>query len=330
MSALRELNFRLLCWPVAALLAAGSAAGAPAPRTIPWTAERPPTVSAVPPRLAAPCTPAALRARIELQGATGSLVGGVDLVNVGARACSLTGRPQLAFTGPAARTTPWRVTHLARSPAPIEVLEDPISSLRAVRPGKAARIFLAWSNWCGPGAQPTGSPGRRPDALRLTLPGGGRIALPLAHAPRCDAPGAPSLLSAGPYAPALRTLPQSSRLPLQAEIVAPRPVRVKPGLRALAARPGVPLHYAVALTNTGRRAFRFHSCPVYQEQLVPAPARAYVLNCKPVGELRPGATAVFEMRVPVPANAPPQAGLSWELAPKTYEPPFATAAVAIR
>jgi hypothetical protein len=53
-----------------------------------------------------------------------------------------------------------------------------------------------------------------------------------------------------------------------------------------------------------------------------------VLNCRPVGQLAPGATALFQMVEPIPKGA--QLGnnsLTWELAPKTYQAPFAPAAV---
>jgi hypothetical protein len=224
------------------------------------------------------------------------------------------------------------VRRLARSPEPLDVLADPRGSLRALGRGKTATASLFWSNWCGPGARPTGDHGRIPAAILLRLPGGTTLALALTQAPRCDAPQAPSILAVAPFTPAVRTMPPSSRLPLRAAIAGPRPVTVKAGLRGFRVPRGALLRYQLALTNPSRRSFRFGaSCPVYVEQLVPSvPARAYILNCRPAGAIAAGATALFEVLLPVPAGARLGSnGLSIELAPRTYEPPFATAAVYI-
>ncbi len=136
----------------------------------------------------------------------------------------------------------------------------------------------------------------------------------------------------GQRTPALRRLPESSRLPLRAAIVGRRPVRVKPGLRAFRVHRGELLHYLVALTNTGRSAFRFApaSCPVYIEQLEPAAPQVYVLNCRPAPTIAPRATVLFAMQIRVPDTAPTRvASLTWELAPRTYVAPFATAALSV-
>jgi Protein of unknown function (DUF4232) len=312
----------------AVVVAVGGAWAAP-PRVVPWLGQRPVKASAHPP-LASPCRGSALRARVFLQGATGSLVGGINLLNAGSAPCSLLGWPTVSFTGAAASTTPVQVKELPRSPAPLNVLADPPGSLRALAPGKAASVSLWWENWCGPASVPTGSPGTSPDGLKLTLAGGTSVVVPLAQAPRCDAPQSPSLLSVGPFAPTERHLPESSRLPLRAAIVGVRPVRVKPGLRAFRVHRGELFRYEVAVTNTGRRAFRFagSNCPVYIEQVVPGPRRVYVLNCRPAGTFAAGATVLFAMHLRIPAGAPlANTGLTWELAPRTSQAPFASAAL---
>ena len=286
---------------------------------IPWVDQRPVKATAHPP-LAPPCSARNLRAHLFLQGATGSLVGGVDLTNAGSSSCALVGRPHVSFTGAAAATERWRVRRSARSPEPLEVLVDPPGSLRALVPGKSAGLTLYWSNWCGQG----------PSGLRIRLPNGSSLVVPLRQAPRCDAPQDPSLLSVAPFTPTARTLPPSSRLPLAAAIVGPRPVLVKPGLRAFRVRRGALLSFRVALTNGGKTVFRFarSSCPVFVEELWPTAPQPYVLNCRPVPPIAPHGTVLFEMRIPVPAGA--RVGntlLTWELAPKTYEAPSASAAV---
>ena len=313
---------------VALVLAAAASASA-APAVVPWTSTRPAKAAANPP-LAPPCRAEHLRAQLLLQGATGSLVGGVDLLNAGAGPCSLLGRPTVAFTGPAAAVEPVQVERVAASPTPLDVLADPPGSLRALQPGKSAEVSLFWSNWCGPGAAPTGASGTPPEALALGLASGTTVDIPLTRAPRCDDPQSPSTLSVGPFTPAPRQLPRGSRLPLRVAIVGTRPVQVKPGLRAFRVRPGELFRYEVAVTNTSTTTFRFapSSCPAYIEQLAPAPPQAYVLNCRPVGTIEPGATVRFAMQLRIPAGT--RAGnqsLTFQLAPKTFAAPFAPAAL---
>ena len=314
-----------------AVLWPGVAAAAGQRPVVPWSSTRPVKASASP-SLAPPCRAHDLHAHLFLQGATGSLVGGVNLLNAGPRPCSLLGWPTVSFRGSAARAEKWRVKKLAASPAPPDVLADPPGSLRALQPGKSAGVSVFWSNWCGPGATPTGTQSAPPDAIVLGLAGGTRIALPVVHAPRCDAPPDPSLVSVGPFAPTPRHLPQSSRLPLRPTIVGSRPVRVKPGLRAFRVHRGERFRFEVALTNTAKRTFRFarSSCPSYLEQVGGRPAQAYVLNCRPVGAIAPHATVRFEMQATIPVSVPVGANsLTWELAPKTYEAPFAPAVLSV-
>src|SRR6266542_601106 len=306
--------------------AAAAQAAAVAPPVIPWLDQRPHRASAHPP-LAPSCLAGRLRAHLFLQGATGSLVGGVELTNAGRASCSLLGWPQLSFTG-AAASTRWQIKRLARSPQPREVIADPPGSLRALAPGKTASVSLFWSNWCEAGNLGGGNLSTPPKGLRIGFASRTSLVVPLAHAPRCDAPQAPSILSVAPFTPAARTLGPSSRLPLRVTIVGPRPVRVKPGLRAFRVRRGELLHYRVALTNTGRTPFRFArtSCPIYIEQMLPAAAQPYVLNCRPITEIAPQRSVLFQMQIPIPASTRlGNNSLTWELAPKTYEAPFAPA-----
>jgi hypothetical protein len=309
-------------------LAVAPAAAASRP-VVPWLDERPVKASAHP-ELAPSCRASDLHAHLFLQGATGSLVGGVELTNAGTTACSLLGRPGVAFTGAAAAASHWRVRTIARSPEPPDLLADPPGSLRALQPGKSASVSLFWSNWCGPGSEPAGASGTPPAGLELRLASGTGLVVPLARAPRCDAPQHPSTLSVAPFTPTARSLPTSSRLPLQVAILGPRPVTVKPGLRAFRVRRGTVLRYTVSVTNTGDHPFRFAraSCPVYVESLPPGLPEAYVLNCRPVSAIAAHATALFAMRIRIPARARiGNNSLTWELAPKTYLAPFAPAAV---
>ena len=314
---------------IAALLALACSSAAAAPRpVVPWIDVHPVKASAHPP-LAPPCRAGDLHAHLFLQGATGSLVGGVDLLNAGARACSLLGWPTVSFTGPPTGAR-WTVKRLAAPLAPPDELADPPGSLRALQPGKSATVSLWWSNWCDATSTPAGGPGKFPQALELGLASGTAVVVPVAGAPRCDAPQDPSLVSIGPFEPTERHLPASSRLPLRAAILGERQVEVKPGLRAIAVTRGERFHYEVAVTNTGARPFRFAatSCPEYEQQLEGGRPQVYVLNCRPVGTIAPHATVVFAMEISIPATA--RAGnnsLTWELAPRTYDPPFTPVAL---
>jgi hypothetical protein len=320
---------RRSAWIGLVLLVCCASASAAPPGVIPWQDVHPVKASANPP-VAPPCQAHDLEAHLFLQGATGSLVGGVNLVNAGSSSCSLVGWPTLTFAGHAASVEKWQVKKLAASPSPPEAIADPPGSLRALQPGKTAGVAIFWSNWCGPGSTATGAGGDPPAAMVIGLGSGTSLAVPVAHAPRCDAPRDPSTVSIGPFTPAPRHLPESSRLPLRATIIGVRTVAVKPGLRAFLVHRGELFHYQVALTNTGATTFRFDStsCPSYIEQIAPAPEQVYVLNCRPVGVIAAGETVDFAMHVVVPQTA--RAGnnsLTWELAPRTYEPPFTPAAL---
>ncbi len=75
--------------------------------------------------------------------------------------------------------------------------------------------------------------------------------------------------------------------------------------------------------------FAGSSCPVYIEQIEAGPEQVYVLNCRPADTIAAGATVVFAMQLRILATAPTENSLTWELAPKTYQPPFTGAAVSI-
>jgi len=282
---------------------------------IPWLPQRPVIAVAHPP-LAPACRAGALHAHLNLQGATGNLIGGIDLLNAGAKPCSLVGAPRVSFAG---TTVHWRLKRIAVQ-QPVDVLADPPGSLRALAPGKSASIELFWSNWCGPA----------PKGFVIGLGHGTELLVPAVRTPRCDAPAYPSVLSVAPFTPTERHLPASSRLPLAVAAVVPKPVRVKPGVRAFRVRRGTLFRYEVAVTNTGTAPFRFagSSCPVYIEQLNATAARPYVLNCRPAGAIAPHATVLFQMQIAIPAST--RLGLSnvtWELAPRTYDAPFTPADV---
>jgi hypothetical protein len=275
----------------------------------------PPTVVESP--IASPCRAADLHAELRVQGALGNLIGGVFVRNVGRAACSLSGRPSARFEGGPAAETDLRLTPVAADPIDTSLIYDRASSLRALGRGRLAVVPVLWSNWGPPDVIQT-SIGRPPARLVLALPAGGELSPPVDRAPRCDAPQAPSRLAIKPFARSGRQAPPSSQLPLKAVIIGKSPKQQSPSLRA---RAGEALKYQVTLTNVSRRPFRFRNCPIYLQDL-DGRSQRYVLNCRPVGPLRPRQTVRFNMVLRVPRTARPgRTGLFWLLGPQTYLPP---------
>ena len=172
-----------------------------------------------------------------------------------------------------------------------------------MRPGAAATVTFVWSNWCGP------NPGRV--GLRVTLPGRGSLVpavqagTPRGLAARCDAPGAPSTLSRGPFGPELPEPPPSPLEGLTATIGLP-PTAVA----------GQPLRYTVTLTNPTDRPISLRDCPNYQQAVLlrnhGKAAERHLLNCAPVGAIGPGQRVGFAMVLDLPAGLRPGAGvLTW-------------------
>jgi hypothetical protein len=94
-----------------------------------------------------------LRATAELQGATGSQLGGVTVSNRGTLACGLAAKPSISFS--------WRERQLSvkTTPFPSGWLRrmNPHWSqvIRVLAPRARAQVILQWFNWCG--ATPWGS-----------------------------------------------------------------------------------------------------------------------------------------------------------------------------
>jgi hypothetical protein len=109
---------------------------------------------------APPCHASQLRPTFFLQGATGSLRGGVAVRNLSPTTCSLVGLPRVGLVGGGARRGRW-VTYRLRACSECYV-GPPVSSLRH---GKRALMAFAWSNWCW----------ARPDELVVDLPHRGGV-----------------------------------------------------------------------------------------------------------------------------------------------------------
>src|SRR5918911_1619660 len=137
---------RLLLAAVAALVAAVSASAREQERSaIPWLPTRPPR--AAEPPLAPRCEGPGLRARLQVQGALGNLIGGVVVRNAGHAPCSLRGRPAARFDGGPAAETRVRLVAAPADPPDESLIYDRPSSLRALGPGRSAFVPIAWGNW---------------------------------------------------------------------------------------------------------------------------------------------------------------------------------------
>jgi hypothetical protein len=265
---------------------------------VPWIAAppRPPAPArpaAVPPGTPA-CTAERLHATAGWEGATGSLAGWVRLTSPDrAPRCRLRGYPTIQLLDQHHRALPTRTGRYGRSQV-TGVL---------VWPGTAATVTFVWRNWCGP------NPGRL--GLRVTLPGRGSLVpavaagTPRELTARCDAPGAPSTLSRGPFAPQLPEPPSSPLQGLTATIALP-PTAVA----------GRPLRYTVTLTNPTQRPVSLRDCPNYKQAVLLGDdgkaVERHLLNCAPVGAIGPGQRATFAMVLQLPAGLRPGGGvLSW-------------------
>jgi hypothetical protein len=302
---------------------------------VPWLPTKPQLGAANPP-LAPACAASQLAATLSLQGATGSLAGGITITNRSSQPCALVGRPKLSFAG---ATSKWRETRWhGGANIPFDPLAPPLGSLRALAPGRHVSVGIWWSNWCGAGSRPNGDSGQPPAAMVLAAPGGGQIRLhnglnPLLGAPACYA--SPSTLSTTRFTPFVPQGPPSSALPLKARIVSGPAIVLNGkhiGEPSLEARAGSWLSYTVVLTNPSRHTFTFgRTCPAYAEGIGAVQNQAYILNCHVVGSIGPGRSVRFAMRVRVPAHSElPLPALGWTLAPHSWNPPGALATVQIR
>lgn len=143
-----------------------------------------------------PCTAVDVLAESNLEGATGSLAGGIVVTNDGVAACILSGPP---------RSVELRsgddVLDIALTTYP-GLLADSLEAAPPIllEPGDKARSFINWTNWCA-GSLPSLE-------MQVVLPDGSDpmfVALESgsgpATTPRCDNPAAPSSLGVFAFAP---------------------------------------------------------------------------------------------------------------------------------
>jgi len=280
-------------------------------------------------RSAPPCRASQLRADgrgFTFQAAVAGATGSATLRNVSARACRLTGRPDVRFVGAPKSPAQRRIPLPAQQPD-FPQLVRPSSWLLSLLPGGSATLGIEWRNWCVPNARASGKlvP---PTAVRVTLARGrGSLDVPYNAVTACLHPGEPSTVGVRPFQPPLLA---PSR-PWTQEVLRAKVLTLTGGAGVLRARRGELLRYGVAISNEGDHTVRFDRCPIVEELLAPAGrADGHMLNCTAAHPLAPGATERFEMRIKVPANAPlgPN-GLFWELDPLGAQSPEAVARVIV-
>ena len=236
-----------------------------------------------------PCTASELRASVSLQGATGSMLGGLTLRNGTHHACVLA-RPRALV-----------LRDRGRRLALTQASEVPQLGVRRLRldPGRAATLELQLWNACDEHSR----------ARLWVVVAGGAVGLGIGAEGRCDSPAQPpsyrlgAMQSAGP-----------SRL-----TAAQRRLHAALRVRSLdvpaRARHGTVLTYRVTIANRSDVALPARPCPVFAEQVwlwsVHAVlTRQYVLNCR---ALRARGSLTFEMRMPLPRDARGNASVEWSL-----------------
>jgi uncharacterized protein DUF4232 len=135
------------------------------------------------------CTARSLHATAGLQGATGSMAGGIRVRNRGEKTCRLGGRPAVILRD----STGW--TFVARQVK--GRVTSPFEAVQVLRRGESAFAFLLWRNWCGRWP----SSGSRRLVLDVTLTSGPRLRVPFrTWRPRCDSPDSTPVLIVSPFA----------------------------------------------------------------------------------------------------------------------------------
>lgn len=140
-----------------------------------------------------PCRAAQLHASLELQGATGHLVGSLRVENRGP-ACALRGRPGVALRAADGRAIRFRASagrpwwHFGSGPAPRSW-----PTLR-LRPRAQAFASVQLTNWCGPNGQRV--------RFAFALPAaGGTVATYARIRLRCESAASAVFVLVGPFEP---------------------------------------------------------------------------------------------------------------------------------
>lgn len=289
------------------------------PAVVPWIPTSPPAL--VRPALAPACKASNLRvshAPLFTDGLTGGGFLGSALVRNAGPPCSLLGKPQLGFTGgpTGVHVTQQPLTH---DIAPAVDALPPAFSMRAVPTGQTVWLPVAWRSWCAASA---------PTRFTVTLPSGGTLRLFPGGTPTCHGARSTTVLQTSSFQPYVPPAKPSTAIPLKATLTKSH----------YTVRRGDTLHYQVKLANQSGTTYRFGAtCPVYVEQAgTPAAMlnghgtakEVHYLNCRNV-LVRAYSSVTFAMQLRIPKTLHRAFLLEWQLAPHSYQAPFAPAGLTL-
>ena len=294
---------------------------------VPWDGAVPVALQPPPVASAPRCQAARLRVvgtGLQFAPAVSGGTGEITLRNLGPNACRLTGRPQVQIVGaiPAPRQLQ---EQLPAEPREFPTVTPPANMLLAVPPGAEVSLDIDWRNWCVP--ETSGKP-VPPQAIRLTLPGSaGTLDVRYNAVPSCDTPGAPTTVGVHPFQPA----PLPATRPWTSTVVQATIRPFSGGEGPLTGKPGETARFVVQIRNPSPAPISFERCPLIVEMLAPAGRpEVHQLNCAAAVQLPAGGSLRFEMRIPIPADAPAgNNGLFWELDPTGAQGPEATARLVV-
>ena len=290
-----------------------TAALTPTPESVAWKAlppsgviPQPPSPSPAPQAPIPSGTPECTASQLDVMagmgnGATGHTNMPIDFRNRGSSGCFLQGYPDVTIrdstgrilaqaSGTAGRGTFFDVIDWVEP-----VLMDPgtqfAGGVRLTPPRGQAYVNIEW--WDCALASAT--------RIDVVLPAGGgtlsaNYTVRAGYSPGCDGGSvARSGVLRSQFIPTGFQLPPFQYLPVSLSIDAPKSVRR-----------GSTLEYYVTIRNDSTTAYyRLTPCPDYVEIVGLKTAVAeYALNCGPVGQVGPGASERFEMRLQIPPSMP--------------------------
>lgn len=198
----------------------------------------------------------------------------VQLRNIGPKACLLSGTPEVVAKGPGLQG--------------MKATDRPMLSFGErsdTAPGKTVFLFVEASAACG-------SPGQDPtiySTLDISYPTGGELVLKDLKLPEYCGIAVSPFYSVKP-SPQYPTPPTQYLVP---SLVLPAVVKA-----------GTTLIYEVDVSNPLDNAVDLSPCPIYMEYSSFRTKFLYHLNCSSLRSIPPHGVVRYQMKMPIPANAP--------------------------
>lgn len=193
----QRLGLRLAVLGVATVLGACTATNETAPPVTPAVSVDPFPSPSAPVVAARWCGPGDVTiGDVWWTGATAEMGGGFTLLDVSPRACNVAGRPtSLSILDRSGHPLALKVEGFApEQGTPVIVTLRPTAPTPTDAQVPEPGVQLSWTNWCGSWS--------RSGVLVVSLPRVGELRAPIRDlsAPRCDAPGQPSVVEVGAVA----------------------------------------------------------------------------------------------------------------------------------